>query len=203
MLLKAGFTRGKASAVCFWHSQRRLLCLVHGDDFLLAGADRDLDWAVVRLKRDILLKDGGRLGSGPRDAKEVRCLNRVLRWTPGGYETEADPRHAEILGAMLGDDRRTTSTPGVKEKVTAPRGQCRQAEEEEESSFEARTSVRTAKVRELQQQIRDLATRLAAATEGRSREGRPLQEDLGRRGRADQPDVAQEAQPPVLLQDLG
>ena len=64
---------------------------------------------------------------------------------------------------MLGEDRHTVSTPGVKEKVTAPRGQCRPAEEEEVGTFEARTSVRTAKVRELQQQVRDLAARLAAA----------------------------------------
>ena len=164
VLLKAGFARGRASAVCFWHPQRSVLCLVHGDDFLLAGADRDLDWASTRLRQDILLKDGGRLGGGPKDAKELRCLNRVLRWTPAGYEVEADPRHAEILGAMLGADRRTVGTPGVKEKVTAPRGQCRPAEEEEEAEpFEARVSARTAKVKELQQQIRDLAAQLAGA----------------------------------------
>ena len=150
--------------MCFRHPWRNILCLAHWDDFLLAGEGRDLDWAFARLSHDILLKDGGRLGAGPQDAKEVRCLNRVLRWTPDGYETEADPRHAEILGAMLGEDRRTVSTPGVKEKVTAPMGQCRPAEEEEAGAFEARASVRAAKVKELQQQIRDLAARLATVT---------------------------------------
>ena len=84
---------------------------------------------------------------------------------------EADPRHAEILGAMLGGDRRVVSTPGVKEKVEAPRGQCRPAEEEEASAFEARMSARTAKVRDLQQQIRDLAARLAEKV---ASEERPL-----------------------------
>ena len=84
VLLKAGFVRGKASAVCFWHPQKNVLCLAHGDDFLLAGADSDLDWAFAALRRDILLKDGGRLGGGPKDAKEIRCLNRALRWTPYG-----------------------------------------------------------------------------------------------------------------------
>ena len=77
---------------------------------------------------------------------------------------EADPRHAEILGAMLGSDRRVVSTPGVKERVEAPRGQCRPAQEEEAGAYEARTSARTAKVRELQQQIRDLAAQLAAGS---------------------------------------
>ena len=141
--------------------QRNVLCLVHGDDFLLAGTDADLDWASANLRHDILLKDGGRLGGGAKDAKEIRCLNRVLRWTHAGYEVEADPRHAEILGAMLGGDRRVVSTPGVKEKVEAPRGQVRPAEEEEDSAFEERMSARTAKVRDLQQQIRDLAAQLA------------------------------------------
>ena len=62
---------------------------------------------------------------------------------------------------MLGSDRRTVSTPGVKERAEAPRGCCRPAEEEEAGAYEARTSARTAKVQELQQQIRDLAAQLA------------------------------------------
>merc|ERR1712242_112846 len=147
---RPGSFAGKPARYASGTPQRNVLCLVHGDDFLLAGADSDLDWAFASLRRDIILKDGGRLGGGPKGAKEIRCLNRVLRWTSAGYEVEADPRHAEILGAMLGGDRRVVSTPGVKEKVEAPRGQCRPAEEEEDSAFEARMSVRTAKVRDLQ-----------------------------------------------------
>ena len=83
VLLKAGVVRGKASAVCFRHPHRGLLRLVRGDDFLLAGTDRDLDWAFVCLRRDIL-KDDGRLGGGPNDTNEVWCLNRTIRWTPAG-----------------------------------------------------------------------------------------------------------------------
>ena len=44
-----------------------------------------------------LLSDKGRLGGGRDEVRELKCLNRVLRWTPSGYEIEADPRHAEIL----------------------------------------------------------------------------------------------------------
>ena len=92
------------------------------------------------------------------DASTASCGGR-----PRGYEVEAGPRHAEILGAMLGDDGRAVSTPGIKERAEAPRGQCRPAEEEDVGTFEARTSDRAAKVQELQQQIRDLAAQL---TEG-------------------------------------
>ena len=40
---------------------------------------------------------GGRLGGGPTDVRELRLLNRVIRWTPQGLIYEADPRHVEQL----------------------------------------------------------------------------------------------------------
>ena len=40
---------------------------------------------------------GGRLGPGPADAKEVRVLNRIVRWTSKGIAYEADPRQVEKL----------------------------------------------------------------------------------------------------------
>ena len=40
---------------------------------------------------------GGRLGPAPTDSKEVRCLNRIIRWTNVGIEYEADPRLVERL----------------------------------------------------------------------------------------------------------
>jgi len=42
-LTSIGFQRGKACAVCFRHPQRQLNCLMHGDDFLLAGRACDLE----------------------------------------------------------------------------------------------------------------------------------------------------------------
>ena len=90
------------------------MCLMHGDDFLLAGRTKDLEWTRDQLSRDILLSDKGRLGNGHDEVRELKCLNRILRWTPTGYEVEADPRHAEILIAALGDKVRTVVTPGVK-----------------------------------------------------------------------------------------
>ena len=155
-----GFTRGRACATCFYHRDRQLRCLVHGDDFLFSGSDANLDWVKTKLAKDILFKDGGRLGGGANDQKEIRCLNRVLRWTPAGFELEADPRHAEILSSMLGEGATPVKTPGVKEKVVAPRGQTRPASEEDASEYAARVSARSAKVADLQVQIRELADKL-------------------------------------------
>lgn len=116
-----GFKRGLASAVCFHHSSRDLVALVHGDDFFLCGEDKDLDWVHRELEKTILLKVVGRLGGEPEkgDVQELRCLNRVLRWQHNGVLLEADPRHAEILAAMLGPGASPLSTPGVKDHGNA------------------------------------------------------------------------------------
>ena len=160
-LAKLGFLRGKASAVCFYHPGRKLRCLVHGDDFLFAGHKQDLLWARAGLEKDILLSCKGILGPKPDEVREFTCLGRILRWTAGGYELEADPRHAEILQAYLGHHPRSVVTPGVKEKATRPRGAVRSSEQDEGATeFDARVSIKSAKVSDLHQQIRDLAAQL-------------------------------------------
>ena len=163
-LSKLGFLRGKACAVCFRHPQRQVMCLMHGDDFLMAVRVRDLEWTRDQLSRDILLSDKGRLGGGHDEVREIKCLNRVLRWTPTGYQVEADPRHAEIIVTALGDKVRTVVTPGAKETATAKRGSTRPAAEEDATEFSARVSARAEKVADLQQQVRDLDHKNAALT---------------------------------------
>ena len=62
------------------------------------------------------LKRAGRLGPGPEDKKELSVLNRILRYTPQGFEYEADPRQRERLLEELQLDGACNSaaTPGVK-----------------------------------------------------------------------------------------
>eukprot|EP00969_Alexandrium_andersonii_P200310 8848201-Alexandrium_andersonii.AAC.1 len=38
-----GFSRGKASACCFYNAELDVRCVVRGDDFAFAGCDPDLD----------------------------------------------------------------------------------------------------------------------------------------------------------------
>ena len=66
------------------------------------------------LEPRILLKKVGVLGADDGDLKELRILNRVLRWMPWGIAYEADPRHAELLAQALGAEKASRSTPGVK-----------------------------------------------------------------------------------------
>ena len=64
------------------------------------------------------MKEASRLGADPKDDKEGRVLNRIVRWTDDGLEYEADPRQAEKLLQELGlEDCRVVSTPGVKQTV--------------------------------------------------------------------------------------
>ena len=62
------------------------------------------------------LRKGGRLGPGDCDEKEGRILNRIVRWTPGGLEYEADPRQCEKLleETQLDEGCKATATPGIK-----------------------------------------------------------------------------------------
>jgi len=109
-----GFIRGQANPCLFRHSTRDLIVVVHGDDFTFAGVDEDLEWVHRELEPRILLKKVGVLGADDGDLKELRILNRVLRWMPWGIAYEADPRHAELLAQALGSEKVSRSTPGVK-----------------------------------------------------------------------------------------
>lgn len=109
-----GFVRGQANSCLFRHSVKDLLVVVHGDDFTFAGKEADLQWVHEELEPRILLKKVGVLGGDDGDLKELRILNRVLRWEPWGIAYEADPRHAELLVQALGEEVASRSTPGVK-----------------------------------------------------------------------------------------
>ena len=116
VLVQMGFTKGAASPCTFAHKTRNLKCVVHGDDFTTAGRDEDLSWFENKIQKFFEVKLRGRLGSSKGDSKEIRILNRIARYTDGGYEWEADPRHAEIIIQQLGlTDATSVGTPGVKE----------------------------------------------------------------------------------------
>ena len=109
-----GFVRGSASPCCYRHSSKDLSCVVHGDDFVFAGVESDLEWARQQMEKSFLVKVIGRLGGDKQDVRELRVLNRVLSWRSEGIQLEADPRHQEILISELEQGVHGLSTPGVK-----------------------------------------------------------------------------------------
>jgi len=118
-LRKLGFTQGRASPCCFQHSARDLRCVVHGDDFVFAGPPSELDWARAATAKCFLTKVVGRLGGGAGEVRELRILNRVVRWADDGLRYEADPRHAEIVARGLGAVR-AASAPGTASRDVHP-----------------------------------------------------------------------------------
>ena len=112
-LVSIGFERGKGHPSVFQHPTRGIKTLVHGDDYVSSGDDQDLSWLEAELEKAYELKTQ-RLGTGIGSKLEGKVLNRVLRCTPGGWELEADPRHAELIIEQLGlGEDKGLGTPGV------------------------------------------------------------------------------------------
>ena len=117
-LQKLGFHRGRSNACCFYHPGRCLRLVVHGDDFVTTGVDSELSWFEAELQKVFEMKVRGRIGSGPKDSKQMTVLNRVVTYTPMGIIWEADQRHVEILAHNLGlTDGKGRTTPGQKKLV--------------------------------------------------------------------------------------
>ena len=63
---------------------------------------------------------------GTGEVMEGRVLNRIVRWTPQGFEMEADPRHAKMIVEAMGlSGAKGVASPGEAEKK-------REAEENKE-----------------------------------------------------------------------
>ena len=95
-LRAAGFTVGKASPCIFYHKSTGMALTVHGDDFTISGPERALTWLEEYLKTAWDVK-ATTLGPGSHQAREIRVLNRSIRWTARGLEYEADARHRQVI----------------------------------------------------------------------------------------------------------
>ena len=115
LLVELGFKVGKASPCNFVHDKRGLALTVHGDDFTIIGDEMQLQWLGDKMKKRYDLKMDV-LGPDAHQEKEVRILNRIIRWTKSGIEYEPDQRHAEKVVNDLGLEKsREVSTPCVPE----------------------------------------------------------------------------------------
>ena len=107
VLFEAGFERGTASPVSFWHERRSMWCIVHGDDFTFAGYDEDLDFIEGIVKDAYEIKVRGRLGSGRNDVKSIDILGRILEYETWGVSWKADPRHRKMIIDYFGFNEKT------------------------------------------------------------------------------------------------
>ena len=114
-LVSLGFVMGDASACVFRHAKRRLVTSVHGDDFTTSGPKMNIDWMKGQMEQRYELTEAARLGPAKTDDKEVKILNRLVRWTEKGLEYEGDPRQVEHVVVDLGlEGAKVVGTAGVK-----------------------------------------------------------------------------------------
>ena len=85
-LKKIGFEQGKASGNIYHHKGRGLATLVHGDDYVTVGSEEGARWLKKELEKVFEIKTSV-VGKRQGLLKEVRVLNRIIRWTHEGGNT--------------------------------------------------------------------------------------------------------------------
>ena len=79
--------------------------MAHGVVFITLGDDETLSEVEHMMSSHYTIKVRALVGAGRDDAKEVRILNRYVRWNSDGerswIEYEPDPRHAELIVTLL------------------------------------------------------------------------------------------------------
>ena len=97
--------------------------VVHGDDFITLGDSEALSEVERAMSDHYTKKVRAVLGAGRDDAKEVRILNRYVRWKSDGGRNwiepdEPDPRHAELIVKSLNlESAKGVTTPSVKKRL--------------------------------------------------------------------------------------
>ena len=104
----------------FRHDSEEIIGLVHGDDFVTLSDDRGQDFFEACLKKRYQYKMRGRIGPRRDDSREIRVLNRYIRWPEqGDPEYEADPRHAQLLIENLElEQSKEVISPIIKRDLT-------------------------------------------------------------------------------------
>ena len=101
--------------MCFRHPARGILCLVHGDDFLLAGRPADLTWA----------RDERALLEAAFAAIRQRDPDVILGWNVVEFDLSHLLERAEALGLRFaigrGGERATVLAPRSSTQLPIPR----------------------------------------------------------------------------------
>ena len=98
---------------------------VRGDDFTSVGSTKNLLWLRTQFEKRLEIT-AKILGPEQEQDREIRVLNRILRWESSGLIYEPDQRHAEIIIWELGlENAGSALTPGTRaehEAASPPHG---------------------------------------------------------------------------------
>ena len=108
-----GFVRGKGSTCMYNFKSKGLKAAIHGDDITVTGRRAEVDRMIHEMQDRYEVKVQI-MGEAPDLAKEVKILNRTLRWERKGISIEADQRHArEVVEALELWGAQPVATPGA------------------------------------------------------------------------------------------
>ena len=115
LLTANDFKKGQSSPCNYVHEGRNVKITCHGDDFLIVAPLESIKWIIKKMQETFELKHQI-LGPEKGCVREVRMLNRIIRWTDTGIEYEPDQRHSDCIIRDLGlDGGKGVSTPGTVE----------------------------------------------------------------------------------------
>ena len=91
-----GFVMGKSNPCVFLHKEKDIRTVVHGDDFTSEGDIVSLKWMQRGLEEKFALKTKI-MGAHPDLLKELKILNRIVRWETEGITYRADDKHSATI----------------------------------------------------------------------------------------------------------
>ena len=135
LMWEQGFVVGAYNVSTFYHRQRGLRVMVHGDDFISTRCRESLSWMKCRLEERFEVKTT-LIGHRKGEALEGRVLNTIIRACTAGWEYEGDQRHAElVVGVMDLKSANTVTTPGEDAKKEKEEEESRLLEENKATMF--------------------------------------------------------------------
>ena len=168
-LVANGFKQGIVSLCMFYHHQRGIRTVVHGDDYISVGMEEDLLWMEEQLKKKYEIKTQ-LLGPQHYHSQEVRVLNRIITLEQNGIGYEADPRHAEIMIKELGLQGCTTvSTLGTSTEGTTKEDCEIELDKQDEKQYRAlvaRANYMSPDRADIAFAVKELAKSMAKPTKG-------------------------------------
>ena len=76
-MVKEGFIRGVYNPCLYWHKERDIEVMVHGDDFVSTAEKKQLKWFKDKLEARFKAVKTQVVGDGTQEEKEGRILNRI------------------------------------------------------------------------------------------------------------------------------
>ena len=80
VLIQNGFTVGIANNGTFYHPEKKIYSMVHGDDFISTATGASLKWFEEVLNKTFKIMTH-LIGPDKEDKKDLKVLNRIIRYT--------------------------------------------------------------------------------------------------------------------------